>query len=222
MSKLLVVPGGGTFSPILIVYLLYFFLCCSQFRAIIAIELTFELPDNENECFYEEIAQGNESTIEYQVVTGGQMDVDAIIQSPNNKNLYNEKRKQYGSHTWKADITGAYKICFFNEFSTFSHKVVYFNWIVGDEKPLVPHHLAAMTLIETVANNIHEKLKAVDDLQTHHRLRETSGRKSAEDLNERVLWWSLGQAFVMLLIFFGQVTILKSFFADKRTPGNRY
>lgn len=32
-----------------------------------AIELTFELPDNANQCFYEEIKQGIDSTIEFQV-----------------------------------------------------------------------------------------------------------------------------------------------------------
>ena len=32
-----------------------------------AIELTFELPDNANQCFYEELKAGTESVIEYQV-----------------------------------------------------------------------------------------------------------------------------------------------------------
>uniref|UniRef100_A0A915JA90 GOLD domain-containing protein n=1 Tax=Romanomermis culicivorax TaxID=13658 RepID=A0A915JA90_ROMCU len=179
------------------------------------IELTFELPDNEKQCFYEEIGQNNESTVEYQVVTGGNYDVDVQIFSPKNQRLYSEIRKQYGSHTWKADI------CFSNEFSTFSHKIVYMDWKIGDEKLVVPTNLAAMTMLETLSNSIHEKLKVVDDIQTHHRLRESGGRKSAEDLNERVLWWSLGQAIVMLVIFFAQVTVLKSFFSDRKNAGNR-
>lgn len=32
-----------------------------------AVELTFELPDNAKECFYEEIEKGTECTLEYQV-----------------------------------------------------------------------------------------------------------------------------------------------------------
>ena len=32
-----------------------------------AVELTFELPDNAKECFYEVIEQGTESTLEFQV-----------------------------------------------------------------------------------------------------------------------------------------------------------
>lgn len=32
-----------------------------------AIELTFELPDNANQCFYEELKSGIDSVFEYQV-----------------------------------------------------------------------------------------------------------------------------------------------------------
>lgn len=33
----------------------------------IAVELTFELPDNAKQCFHEDIRQGVESTVEFQV-----------------------------------------------------------------------------------------------------------------------------------------------------------
>lgn len=45
----------------------------------------------------------------------------------------------------------------------------------------------------------------VDDYQTHHRLREATGRKRAEQLNERVLLWSLGQTALIVLIGIAQV-----------------
>jgi len=32
-----------------------------------AVELTFELPDNAKECFFEEIQQGTDATLEFQV-----------------------------------------------------------------------------------------------------------------------------------------------------------
>ena len=33
----------------------------------VAVELTFELPDNEKQCFYEHIESGIKSTLEFQV-----------------------------------------------------------------------------------------------------------------------------------------------------------
>jgi len=193
-------------------------------HSVLSIELTFELPDNANQCFYEEMKDGIESTIEYQVVTGGQYDVDMLLEGPNGQQIYKEIRKQYDSHTFKVTQAGTYKACFSNEFSTFSHKIIYMDWQIGSEKPIVPHtgqQATAMTMIESSAQSIHEKLKIVDDYQTHHRLRESTGRKSAEELSERVLYWSLGQTVVILVLGIGQVMVLKSFFSDRRPMAGR-
>lgn len=183
-------------------------------------ELTFELPDNERQCFFEQIEKGVKSTLEFQVITGGQYDVDMELTSPSGQVLYKDVKKQYDTFTWTSDHSGVYKFCFSNEFSTFSHKVVYFDFQVGEEKPLVEgdnqQHATAMTMMETSAVNLHEDLKTVIDYQTHHRLREAQGRVFAEDLNERVFYWSLGQSLIILTIGIGQVLVLRSFFTDKQ------
>lgn len=88
--------------------LLYIFIAIISLSK--AIELTFELPDNVKQCFFEDISKGTESTVEFQVVTGGQYDVDVNLESPNGQVLYKEIRKQYDSKTWKADVTGTYQV----------------------------------------------------------------------------------------------------------------
>ena len=74
--------------------------------------------------------------------------------------------------------------------------------------------------METSAVTIHEALKVVVDYQTHHRLRESQGRGFAEDLNERVQYWSIGESLIVLVIGVGQVLVLRSFFTDKRHAYN--
>uniref|UniRef100_A0A0K0DTB3 GOLD domain-containing protein n=1 Tax=Strongyloides stercoralis TaxID=6248 RepID=A0A0K0DTB3_STRER len=183
-----------------------------------SIELTFELPDNAVECFYEDMKGGVENVLEYQVITGGQYDVDVSIQDPSGNELYKETKKQYDNHAFTTVMEGPYKVCFSNEFSSFTHKVVYFDWQRSDKPDNVQSkHAGPMTEIENSAKNINDKLKNIDDFQTHHRLREATGRKRAEQLNERVMLWSLGQTCVIILIGIGQVTLLKSFFTDRRT-----
>jgi len=100
------------------------------------VELTFELPDNAKECFHEIITKDTESTLEFQVVTGGHYDVDVILTDPTRNVLYKQIKKQYDSFQWTAEKTGEYIACFSNEFSTFSHKLVYIDFQVGDEDPL--------------------------------------------------------------------------------------
>ncbi|VDN58036.1 unnamed protein product [Dracunculus medinensis] len=186
-------------------------------RLGLGIELTFELPDNANQCFYEEMKVGIDSVLEFQVVTGGKYDVDVTLEDPHERVLYKGIKKQYDSHSWKTDVEGPYKVCFSNEFSTFSHKIVYMDWQTGDEQFNAVTKLTAMNQLESSAVGISDRLKIIDDYQTHHRLREATGRKRAEDLNERVMLWSFGQASIIIFIGVAQVYLLRSFFTEKRT-----
>lgn len=95
------------------------------------------MPDNEKQCFYEHIGKDVNTVVEYQVVTGGNYDVDMVMKSPTGKVLYQEQKKQYDSFNHKAEKEGVYEVCFSNEFSTFTHKVVFVDWQVGDEEPLL-------------------------------------------------------------------------------------
>ena len=76
-----------------------------------------------------------------------------------------------------------------------------------------------MGALESSASTIGDRLRIIDDYQTHHRLREATGRKRAEDLSERVLLWSIGQTAIIVLIGIGQVLLLRSFFSEKRPAG---
>lgn len=182
-----------------------------------AVELTFELQERDTQCFYERVKKGEKAMVEFQVVTGGHYDVDCTIQSPHGAKVYAVTKKDYDQHEWTADVDGDYKVCFSNEFSTVSHKIVYMDFVVGDEPSLLPtSHHSAMTMMESSAQAVHDTLSTVVDYQTHYRLRESQGRKFAEELNDRVMYWSLGQTAFMLLVGLGQVIILRSFFSDRK------
>jgi len=182
------------------------------------VELTFELPDNAKECFYQEIEKNVSVTLEFQVVTGGQYDIDVTLEAPNKEIIYRQVKTQFDSHTFPAPLSGEYKACFSNEFSTFSHKLVYMDFQVGDEQTLpgLEEHVTVMTQMESSAQEVHKNLVRMVDYQTAHRLREAQGRKRAEDLNERVLWWSLMETAAILVITVGQVLVLKNFFTERK------
>ncbi|PAV87443.1 hypothetical protein WR25_18588 [Diploscapter pachys] len=141
------------------------------------------------------------------------------LEDPAGRQLYKDIKKQYDSYSFKTETPGTYKACFSNEFSTFSHKIVYMDWQIGDQdnlKKAITPGIHAMSQLENSAVAIGERLRMVDDYQTHHRLREATSRKRAEQLNERVMYWSLGQTAVVVLIGIAQVILLRSFFSDKR------
>ncbi|KPP78362.1 transmembrane emp24 domain-containing protein 3-like [Scleropages formosus] len=182
-------------------------------------ELTFELPDNEKQCFYEDLDGGVKFDIDFQVISGGNYDVDCFVTDPLNNLLYQERKKQYDSFSHVTAMKGVYKVCFSNEFSTFSHKIVYLDFRAGEEVPLLPdmNRATALTQMESACVSIHEMLKVVADSQTWYRLREAQDRSRAEDLHERVTYWSMGETLILLLVSVGQVLMLKSFFTEKKT-----
>ncbi|XP_012286710.1 transmembrane emp24 domain-containing protein 7 [Orussus abietinus] len=197
--------------------LLLFSLLGTSFNAA-GVELSFELPDNAKECFYQEIEKNVSSTLEFQVVTGGQYDVDVSLENPNKEIIYQQFKTQFDSYTFLPTITGEYKVCFSNKFSTFSHKLIYMDFQVGDEPPLpgLEERVTVMTQMESSAQEVHKNLISILDYQTHHRLREAQGRKRAEDLNEQVLWWSVLETITILVISIGQVFVLKNFFTERK------
>jgi len=84
-----------------------------------------------------------------QVIEGGNYDVDVIISSRHGT-LYKEQKKQYDQYSWKAEDDGEYRFCFSNEFSTVTHKIVYFDFQAGDDDPLrqpSKNPLTAMTQV---------------------------------------------------------------------------
>lgn len=85
-----------------------------------------------------------------QVITGGHYDVDCYVEDPNGRTIYRETKKQYDSFPHHAELTGIYTFCFSNEFSTFSHKTVYFNLQVGDEPPILPDMSSRVTALTQV------------------------------------------------------------------------
>ncbi|KAM6949969.1 transmembrane emp24 domain-containing protein 3 [Lycodopsis pacificus] len=181
-------------------------------------ELTFELTDNEKQCFYEEVEKDVKFEIDFQVIAGGNYDVDCFVTDPLNNVLYNEKKKQYDSFSHTTAMVGVYKVCFSNEFSTFTHKTVYLDFRHGDEEPLI-HTMtgsSALTQLESSCVAIHEVLKTVADSQTWYRLREAHDRTKADHLLDRVTYWSVGETVLLFVIGVGQVMMLKSFFSERK------
>lgn len=200
--------------------MLYVGLSCVLLHVFVVFgsELTFELPDNDKQCFYEELEKDVKFDIDFQVIAGGNYDVDCFVTDPLNNVLYMENKKQYDSFSHTTAMKGVYKVCFSNEFSTFTHKIVYLDFRHGNEEPLLQsmNSATALTQLESSCVAIHETLKVVTESQTWYRLREAHDRTKAEHLLERVTYWSVGETVLLFVIGIGQVMMLRSFFSDKK------
>ena len=91
------------------------------------IELTVLVPANQRECFHQILETGKTIEVEYEVVAGGDIDINYWFYSPTNRVLQSDFKKRDGHQTLKLEETGEYRFCFDNSFSRFSQKQVYFS-----------------------------------------------------------------------------------------------
>lgn len=178
----------------------------------------FELPDKEKFCLVERFDGPVRYIFEYRVIRGGNNDVDASVKSPNGKVLYKHSKMKYDRFVFETS-RGEYTFCFGNEFSTFAHKVVYFDLRPEELDSLAGEAGIKRPFVRTAAESscdvIHETMTSVVEFQRDYRLKESIGRHIAEVLNRIVSWWCLTQGCFILIAGFGQVFILKRFFTEK-------
>ena len=100
----------------------------------IDIELTVLIPAYQHECFHQVLESGKTIEVEFEVVVGGDIDINYWFYSPTNRVLQSDFKKRDGHQILKLEETGDYRFCFDNSFSRFSHKQVYFSLRLLDEQ----------------------------------------------------------------------------------------
>uniref|UniRef100_A0A0B7B3Z3 GOLD domain-containing protein n=1 Tax=Arion vulgaris TaxID=1028688 RepID=A0A0B7B3Z3_9EUPU len=171
-------------------------------------------------CFSKTFTNAIKVIFEYSVTAGGNHDIDARIVTPNGLIIYKEEKKNGDEVSFNAQ-NGDFKFCFSNEFSKVTTKRVAFNIRPYDEASVddesANNQAQVKGPLEAFCDNIHFLMMTVMDFQMKYMVRESMGRYIAEDLNKRVMWWSLGQSVIIVLAGFGQVFIFKKFFTEKRS-----
>lgn len=169
------------------------------------------------ECFYEDLVENTECSLEYAPITGADPRIDVYIEEPDGNFIYREEKKDYDLHKFTAPKNGTYTICFSNVFEfSIGENLVYFDLIKGDEDIMgyegIGGTQTALTHFEKPFLNIHENFNLIERYQNYYRLREANGRLAAEYLFQRVQWWSIGQSFVIVCVAVLQVFVLRRFF----------
>jgi len=184
---------------------------------------TVIIDHGEKTCYSKSFDMSIKVIFEYRVTAGGNKDIDARVVSPNGLVIYKELKKTGDEISFMAS-EGDFKFCFSNEFSTISWKKIAFNIrpfeaaALADESGEEGGGMAVKGPLEAFTDDIHLLTTAIVDYQMKYRVRESMGRYIAQQLNVHVMWWSLGQAVIVLMTGFGQVFVFKRFFSDSKRP----
>lgn len=194
-------------------FVLYLCLCVGTVSAATGNEFKFYL--NGYDCFYEDIQTGTKCVVEFWPMDGN---IDITVTDPNEVELYRKAEKSYGRFEFVTTETGTYSVCFSSiyELTVFKNRV-YFNFEVEREGKLVrfPNSTAPKTMAENSVSNIHDAVKTVFIMLYYRRLHHTKAFIFTELVNKNVMYWSLMQCIVVVLVGVSQVYVLRRFFTPK-------
>ncbi|VDL97920.1 unnamed protein product [Schistocephalus solidus] len=147
------------------------------------------------------------------VISGGNFDVDVTMRDPKNEIVKTFKREQYNYFEYEPQMNGDYQLCFSNEFSSITHKIVYFSWDTPEDVNAdAAETVAPLTKMDDALLTIQENLRKAEKFQTRNRLQEEASRSFVEALNDRVTWGSVTQTCIIIVVAVGQVYLLRSLF----------
>ncbi|XP_045116784.1 transmembrane emp24 domain-containing protein 1-like [Portunus trituberculatus] len=193
-------------------------------------EMTVEVKAGTEECFYETIKAGETLDVEYQVIDGGQgeLDIDFYLAGQTGEILLQDLRRSEGNHRTTISEEGDYRICWDNTFSHFNTKTVFFGitvesdedddlWDDGLEETITAEEIYEMKIedIKDAMGRIRAHLTKSRFTQDQLRAYEARDRNLAESNCTKVTTWSIINITVMLVTGLIQVILLRSLFDDK-------
>ena len=219
--------------------LLLLFISLVQLSHGLQNELSIVIEAGKRECFHQFLVNDLSVETDYQVISGGDLDVSYWISTPSNRVIFTELRKQGGQTQFKTEEKGEYRFCFDNSFSRFQPKQVFFFITTNDNFidpffPLIQEEQLNVALPKDVLGiELEGKLESIDQLfqrvqmnlekaqRVQHMFRgfELIDRNLMEESFERVNFWSVVNVFIMMVVAVIQVYMIKSLFEDKSKVG---
>lgn len=172
------------------------------------------LPAFSRECLYYDLTDQESSlVVSYQVLTGGNFEIDFEITAPDGSQIVSEKQKKYSDFLLKSFGLGQYSFCFTNSYGTALKKVEVVlelekgNLGIPDENSS-PQDAISNNAIEEIDRNLQKITKAMNYL----RAREWRNMYTVESTNTRFTWLSLLIMGIMVGISVLQALVIQFFF----------
>eukprot|EP00756_Hemistasia_phaeocysticola_P041706 Hpha_TRINITY_DN16930_c1_g5::TRINITY_DN16930_c1_g5_i1::g.53602::m.53602/K20347/TMED2, EMP24; p24 family protein beta-1 len=175
--------------------------------------LTLKVAGRGEECV-ELFAEKEQQVIfSFQVIAGGELDLDAVVKGPSGQELRKWERQSEGRLHWKAEQEGAYTACLSNMMARWTPKWVSFYFSLGHSPNAAK--LEHLDPIEKTIIQLTEGLGELQEEQKELRAVERVHRDTIEATNERILRWSAFEAVVLVVVGLFQMYYLKRFLEVK-------
>ncbi|XP_051163394.1 transmembrane emp24 domain-containing protein eca [Leptopilina boulardi] len=211
-------------------YLCYFLVLSVVFEY--SLGLYFHIGETERKCFIEEIPDETAILVNYKVElydprsqgfmpSSPGIGMHVEVRDPDDKTILSRVYSSEGRISFTSQTPGEHVICLYsNSTAWFSgtqlrvhldiqvgeHAIDYAN-VAQKEK---------LTELQLRIRQLYDQVDAITKEQNYQRYREDRFRQTSESTNRRVLWWSLIQTAILLIMGAWQMKHLKSFFEAKK------
>ncbi|KAJ8934984.1 hypothetical protein NQ318_014151 [Aromia moschata] len=181
--------------------------------------LYFHIGETERKCFIEEIPDETNVIGYMPSSTGIGMHVE--VRDPDDKIILSRVYSAEGKISFTSHIPGEHVICMYSNSTAWfsgSQLRVHLDIQVG-EHAINYGEVVQKEKLSELQLRIRQLLDQVEQItkeQNYQRYREERFRQTSESTNSRVLWWSVTQTAVLLVMGAWQMKHLKSFFEAKK------
>lgn len=177
--------------------------------------VAISLPSFTKECLYYDLQSDDDAiVISYQVLTGGNFEIDFEITDPDGSTIVAEKQKKYSDFLLKSFGLGQYSFCFSNSYGTALKKVEITLELEkrNMESENSPEDAIAVHSIEEIDRNLNKITKIMNYL----RAREWRNMYTVNSTESRLAWLSTLTMGLMVGISVLQALVIQFFFKDRQ------
>ncbi|XP_023314766.1 transmembrane emp24 domain-containing protein 2-like [Trichogramma pretiosum] len=175
------------------------------------------------ECFFEKVEADTSLVLSFEIADGGFQDIRVRINDADGRLIANEEHRIGAYFTFKSRAAGPIQYCFDNTAGSASPKLIVFN-IEVQEPGKEGHHAGKDGKTDDDVSNdkltdmiteLGSTIRSVKQNQEYMEIRDRVHREISEHTNSSVVWWSVFEFAVMVVLSAAQIFYLKRFFEVK-------
>ncbi|XP_076472498.1 transmembrane emp24 domain-containing protein 5-like [Babylonia areolata] len=181
-------------------------------------EFKLEVGGGMEECFYQRVAQGALMHVNFEVLQGGDRNLNVMIRDFRNQVVEGTYWKSDGIMEYTAPFEGTFSVCVDNTYSRFTHKLIYIffmTYVLADWKAYIQEFDEVKNIAENLThsmNNVELSLHQMKMSQTQARFNVIKDFYLVWGNNKYVQNWSLAQCLLIVAASVAQVFALRRMF----------
>eukprot|EP01091_Cochliopodium_minus_P016745 TRINITY_DN6368_c0_g1_i1.p1 TRINITY_DN6368_c0_g1~~TRINITY_DN6368_c0_g1_i1.p1 ORF type:complete len:235 (-),score=34.50 TRINITY_DN6368_c0_g1_i1:82-786(-) len=174
-----------------------------------------EISGGGKDCVYEIFDAGKSVNVFFEVLYGGNEEIDVFIFDPMRKEIYSQTKQKDGMYTFITSIVGKYKFCFYNTHSN-DRKGISFDIASALDTSSFAAKPDHVTPVENAVLQLSTTIHQIYEEQKYFRKKEEIHRDLSEDILDKIRYWGVFENFLLIATSLAQMFFIKRLFEVRR------